>query len=67
MTMRKFLSGLAVILAALWGGSFLALRVFPQPSWQNGPVIITALLVAIAGLVILFGGVKEPKFHSYDD
>lgn len=58
MKWLKIFSGIAIVLAALWGGAYL-LDVLPKNDWRAFPSYITTLLVGMGGFALFATGMSS--------
>jgi hypothetical protein len=53
MRTLKIVGGLALMMVALWGGSYL-MDVIPVTSWVRGPTLFTSAFVGVGGYMVAF-------------
>ena len=51
-----FTIGIGIMLAAIWGGSFAGLKLFPSGHWAQAPSFITAFILFAIGVVVIICG-----------
>jgi hypothetical protein len=53
-------SGVAVFLAALWGGAYLS-HLFPYGHWAGVAAATTSFMVAVGGFALITAGIEAKK------
>ena len=56
--MLIFFLGLALFMAALWGGTYAMLEAYPAPDWRQMPILFTSIIVAFAGVVAVMAAIN---------